>query len=94
MLDDPRDVWVDLPNGAHYSFITICDDLSPELLAVFQPTNMMDGCGPDFTSTAEIVPVLTTYLLSFARRHVLDEAQWEVLLEGEPLHPEIDLSRH
>ena len=93
-LDDPRDRWVNLPFGAHYSFISICHDLDPELLALFRPDNVEDGCGPDFTPTIETVPVLTTYSLAFARAHVLGEAQWSVLLEGEPLHPEFDLYLH
>jgi predicted dienelactone hydrolase len=93
-LDDADDVWINLPFGAHYSFITVCDDLDPELLALFQPDNVEDGCGPEFTPTHEIVPVLNTYLLAYARMHVLGETQWSVLLEGETLHPEVDLYRH
>lgn len=94
MLDDRKDVWVNLPFGAHYSFITICHDLDPELLALFQPDNVNDGCGPEFTPTTETVPILTTYLLAFARLEVLGEAQWSVILEGDTLHPEFDLFRH
>jgi predicted dienelactone hydrolase len=93
-LTDPEDVWINLPFGAHYSFITVCDDLDPELLALFQPDNVEDGCGPEFTPTHEIVPVLGTYLLAYARMHVLGEMQWSVVLEGETLHPEADLYRH
>lgn len=93
-LDDPDDVWIDLPFGAHYSFITVCDDLPPDLLAAFQPNNQNDGCGPEFTPTSEIVPVLTTYLLAFARAHVLAEPDWTLIFDGEPLHPEVDLHRH
>ncbi len=93
-LANPDDVWIDLPFGAHYSFITVCDDLDPELLALFQPDNLEDGCGPEFTPTSEIVPVLGTYLLAFARLHVLGEAQWSAVFEGETLHPEVDLHRH
>lgn len=94
-IDDPNDVWISLPFGAHYSFISICHDLDPELLALFQPDNVNDGCGPEFTPTTETVPVLTTYLLAFARVEVLGEAQWSVLLEeGETLHPDFELLRH
>jgi predicted dienelactone hydrolase len=89
-----NDVWIDLPFGAHYSFITICHDLDPELLALFQPNNLDDGCGHTFTPTTETVPVLTTYLLAFARHEVLGEVQWSALLEGETLHPQVDLLRH
>ncbi len=94
MIDDPGDVWINLPFGGHYSFIAICHDLDPELLALFQPDSVNDGCGPEFTPTTETVPVLTTYLLAFARLEVLGEAQWSVILEGETLHPEFDLYRH
>ena len=93
-LSNLRDLWTDLPFGAHYSFITICDVLEPELLALFEPNNVNDGCGPGFTPTTEIIPVLTTYLLAFARLEVLDEARWKVILTGEPLHSEVELTRH
>lgn len=92
-LDEPGDIWIDLPFGAHYSFITICDDLDPSLLEVFVPSNAEDGCGMQFTPTSEIVPVLNTYLLAFARLEVLGETQWSVVLDGEPLHAEVDVSR-
>jgi len=92
-LSHPGDIWTDLPFGAHYSFITICDDLDPELLALFEPNNVNDGCGPGFTPTREIVPVLNTYLLAFARLEVLGEERWSALVIGEPLHPEVDLVR-
>ncbi|NJK33442.1 MAG: hypothetical protein HC927_14140 [Deltaproteobacteria bacterium] len=92
-LDGEPDTWINLVFGAHYSFITICDVLAPELLALFEPNNVNDGCGPDFTPTLETVPVLGTYLLAFARAHVLGEAEWTLLLEGEALHPEFALFR-
>lgn len=93
-LDETSDRWVSLDKGAHYSFISICDDLSPDLLELFVPENVNDGCGPDFTPTSELVPMLGTYLMAFARHHVLGEPQWSVLLEGEALHPEAALLQH
>ena len=95
-VDDAADVWIHLPFGAHYSFISICHDLDPELIALFKPDNVEDGCGPEFTPTTETVPVLTTYLLAFARAQVLGEDQWSVILDtsGPTLHPEFDLLRH
>ncbi|MCA9686718.1 MAG: hypothetical protein KC457_31420, partial [Myxococcales bacterium] len=34
-LANPEDRWIHLLDGAHYSFITVCDDLDPELLNLF-----------------------------------------------------------
>lgn len=91
MLDGTSDRWVSLQKGGHYSFITVCHDLDAGLLELFVPDNVNDGCGPDFTPTTELVPMLGTYLMAFARQHVLGEPQWSVLLEGESLHPEVEL---
>ena len=85
---------MDLPFGGHYSFITICHDLSPELLALVQPDNVNDGCGPDFTPTTEVVPTLATYLLAFARLHVTQEPEFAAIFDGDSLHPEFDIVRH
>jgi predicted dienelactone hydrolase len=93
-LDNDEDIWVDLPFGGHYSFITICHDLSPELLVLVQPDNVNDGCGPDFTPTTEVVPALATYLLAFARLHVTQEPEFSAVFDGESLHPELDIVRH
>ncbi|EDM75546.1 Putative secreted lipase [Plesiocystis pacifica SIR-1] len=93
-LANPDDVWVDMPFGAHYSFITICHDLDPELVALFQPNNEADGCGDEFTPTEEAVPVLGTYLMAYARAHVLGDTDFTLIFDGEPLHPEFDVSMH
>jgi predicted dienelactone hydrolase len=93
-LDNADDVWIDLPFGGHYSFITICHDLSPELLILVQPDNVNDGCGPDFTPTTEVVPALATYLLAFARLHVLQQPEFAVIFEGDSLHADFDILRH
>lgn len=93
-LDASEDVWLDLPAGGHYSFITICKDLDPALLALVQPANADDGCGEQFTPVEELIPVLSTYMLAFAKLHVLGETDYAQVFEGESLHPEIDLRRH
>ena len=93
-LDHPDDLRVELPQGAHFSFVTICDDLPPGLLGSFQSAAADDGCGPAFTPVAEAVPVLSAYLLGFARWHVLGEARWAPLLRGAPLHPAFVVSTH
>jgi predicted dienelactone hydrolase len=84
-LDHPDDLWVEMPLGAHYSFITICHDLTPEVLDLFRPNAGEDGCGDAFIPTTESIPVLAAYLLAFARRHVLNETEWDPILTGPPL---------
>jgi predicted dienelactone hydrolase len=84
-VDDPDDLWVEMPLGAHFSFITICYDLDPALLALFQPDAGEDGCGPQFIDAEEAVPVLSAYVLAFGRRHVLGETEWDAVLTGPPL---------
>jgi predicted dienelactone hydrolase len=84
-LDYPEDLWVEMPLGAHYSFITICQDLTPELLDLFRPDAVQDGCGPEFIDTTESVPVLAAYVFAFGRRHVLGQTEWDRVLTGPPL---------
>jgi predicted dienelactone hydrolase len=84
-LDHPDDLWVEMPLGAHYSFITICHDLEPDVLDLFRPNAGEDGCGDAFIPTTESIPVLAAYVLAFARRHVLNETEWDPILTGPPL---------
>ena len=84
-VDDPDDLWVEMPLGAHYSFITICYDLDPGILALFAPDAGEDGCGPQFIDAEEAVSVLSAYVLAFGRRHVLGETEWDAVLTGPPL---------
>jgi predicted dienelactone hydrolase len=84
-IDDPDDLWVEMPMGAHYSFVTICHDLEPDILAVFAPSAGEDGCGDGFIPTTEAVPVLAAYVFGFGRLHVLGETQWDPILTGPPL---------
>ncbi|MEO1513218.1 MAG: hypothetical protein AAFU70_14190, partial [Planctomycetota bacterium] len=39
-LDDPRDLWLEMPDGAHITFLTVCSDLDAETLDLFQPRLM------------------------------------------------------
>jgi predicted dienelactone hydrolase len=89
-IDDPDDLWVEMPLGAHYSFITICYDLDPGVLALFRPDAGQDGCGPEFIDAEEAVPVLSAYVLAFGRRHVLGETEWDAVLTGPSLGNEGD----
>ncbi|MBW2688235.1 MAG: hypothetical protein JRE19_20400, partial [Deltaproteobacteria bacterium] len=47
-IDHPDDFWVEMPKGAHFTFITICHDLTEDLLLFFRPDANEDGCGPGF----------------------------------------------
>ena len=84
-IDDPNDIWVEMPLGAHYSFITVCHDLTPEILGLFISGADQDGCSPTFIDTREAVPVLAAYLLAFGRRHLLGQTEWNAILTGPPL---------
>lgn len=88
-LDHPDDIWVEIPDGGHLSFLTICDDLDDELVKGFQPNADEDGCGADFTPVSQTVPALAAYLLGFARVHILDQDDWRPILTGEPLDPAV-----
>ncbi|KPK13996.1 MAG: hypothetical protein AMJ62_14240 [Myxococcales bacterium SG8_38] len=84
-IDGSQDVWVEMPLGAHYSFITVCHDLDRAILGIFIDDADQDGCTPEFIDTREAVPVLAAYVLAFGRRHVLGETQWDSVLTGPPL---------
>lgn len=84
-LDDPEDVWVEMPDGGHLSFISICRDLSPSLVQQFQPNADEDGCGESFIDIEVALANLRAYLLAYARLHVLGESENQAVIEGEPL---------
>ena len=84
-VDYPGDIWVDMPRGAHFTFITICDDLPEAVRDILQSGTSEDGCGDEFIPTTEAVPVLTAYVLAFGRLHVLGETEWEPVLTGPAL---------
>lgn len=93
-LDHPEDVWLQLPEGGHLSFVSICDDLSPALLEAAQPGAQEDGCGPDFPPVATTVPLLVTHTLGFARLHVLGEERFRSLFDAPALDAVVTLTRH
>jgi hypothetical protein len=88
-LDGPDDVWIDLLDGGHYSVVAVCEAIDPQLLAAVGLDVLADGCGPDFTPIAEIVPAVTAYTHAFIRLHGFGEARWREIIGGEPFHPEI-----
>jgi predicted dienelactone hydrolase len=84
-LDDPEDVWVEMPDGGHLSFISICRDLSDSLITQFQPNAEEDGCGETFIDIDVALANLNAYLLAYARLHVLGETDYQEVIDGEPL---------
>lgn len=92
-LNGHDDVWVDIPTGAHFTFISICDDLSPALIALFQSDAPEDGCGGDFIPTLEAIPILTAYITAFAEHHVLGVDAWDTLLRPPSLDERFEFER-
>jgi predicted dienelactone hydrolase len=84
-IDHPDDLWVEMPLGAHYSFVTICYDLDPAILELLRPNAGDDGCGDAFIPAEEAIPVLAAYVLAFGRLHVLGQTEWDSVLTGPPL---------
>jgi len=82
-LDGAHDIRVRLTTGGHHTFAITCElmgDLMQE-----------DGCGPgDWIEPDTAHPVIASYLLAFARRHVLGDTSVDPILTGaESLHPDI-----
>jgi predicted dienelactone hydrolase len=91
-LDGPDDVWVDLVDAGHYSVVAVCDVLDPALLVAFGLDVISDGCGPEFTPIAELMPAVTAYTHAFIRLHALGESRWRAVLAGEPFHADIEVT--
>ena len=84
LRSDAEDRWLRLPDGGHYSFITVCDDIPAEVIAAFVSGAEQDGCGGDFTPVADIVPVLASYTLGFAELHGRGDTTFAPLFDTEP----------
>ena len=91
-LAHPDDVWVDFPEGAHYTFITICDDLTEATIRLFRPDAFEDGCGEDFVPTTEAMPAVTAYLHAWAEIHLRGEVAWQPVVAGEGWRPFVDIT--
>ena len=85
--DRVGDVWVDMPTGAHMSFIPSCRDVPVALLALVRPTAIEDGCAERFISVDDSLPGLAAYVMGFARIHLLGDMRWREVLSGPPLRP-------
>ncbi len=85
------DHWLRIPNGGHFSFISVCDDLDLSLITLFQPDALEDGCGPDFAAIAPLVAAETSYMLAWANWHVLGDGDFAAVFKGDPLSDEIDV---
>jgi len=83
-LSDPRDTWVNLPDGGHYSFVTICEDLTSSQLSIFRPDAPDDGCDETFTPISVTVPTLVAYTHAFANLHLLGKNAWADAIAGDP----------
>jgi len=83
-LSGEQDVWVNLPDGGHYSFVTICDDLNESTLALFRPDAVDDGCDDTFTPVSQTVPTLVAYANAFAQTHLYDDKSWGRAISGDP----------
>lgn len=88
--DGADDRWLKLPDGGHYSFISLCDDLEPALIQSFVPFALVDGCGADAVPTAEVVPVMAAYLHAFATEHVLGDDRFAGAFD-HGAHPGVNL---
>lgn len=76
-LDGEQDLWMNLPDGGHYSFVSICEDLDGGLIDLFVDGADEDGCGDDFVPASEAVASLRASLQAFAELHVKGETGWE-----------------
>ena len=91
LLDGAGDVWVRLPNGAHLTFLSICEDLDP-LLDFLLPDAVTDGCGPDFVRPEDVVDVLRGYVLAYGERWVLGDEDWDEVLRPPPLDEQVEIT--
>ena len=82
-LDGGEDVWVRMPQGGHFTFLTVCYDLPENVLLAFRPDAPDDGCSERFIDARVAIPALTAYLHAFADTHVLGSQRWDDVLNGD-----------
>jgi predicted dienelactone hydrolase len=91
LLDGADDVWIRLRRGAHLSFLTICLDLRLVLFGGLPPGAESEGCGPEFIPADYAVELQQGYVLAYALRHELGEAEWEAILQPPALDDELEV---
>lgn len=79
------DLWLDMPDGGHLSFIPSCDDVPRDLLLLIRPRAETNGCGADALPVADALDGQAGYAHMFARVHLLGESQWSTFLQGPSL---------
>lgn len=84
-LDGPEDRWLRLPDGGHYSFISLCEHIDPAAFSILLDVEN-DGCGSDFVPIDEVVPALASYALAWGAWHVGEEEVYRAVFDAEPLH--------
>ncbi|MEM7435285.1 MAG: hypothetical protein AAF436_09055 [Myxococcota bacterium] len=77
-----EDVWVEMPRGAHLTFLPTCRDVPADLLAALLPTAADDGCGGAFVPIDVALDGLAGYAHAYLRIHLLDEPRWEPALDA------------
>ncbi len=80
-LDGPDDRWLRIPDGGHYTFISICEDLPEAQLALFAAGAVDDGCGPDAAPIPESLDALAAYAVAFGGLHVRGESRFEAVFD-------------
>ncbi len=70
--------WINIPDGGHLTFLTVCDDLDLDLSA-FWPGADEDGCGDDFISSTRAVEGMSAYLLAWGNLHVRGDDVYETI---------------
>lgn len=84
-LDGPTDTWLQIEEGGHLTFLSVCDDLDDDTIKTFQPSAFDDGCGPDFIPVSEALPVLRSYVYAWGRATVLGETEWLDVVADSPV---------
>jgi predicted dienelactone hydrolase len=78
-MEGADDRWLRIPDGGHYSFISICEDIAPAQLALFAAGSENDGCGPDSAPIPETLDGLAAYTLAFGELHVRGDTRFEAI---------------
>lgn len=81
-LSNPYDRWLRFPFAGHYSFITICSDMDPTVIAQIVDGAAEDGCSENFSSPVDVVALNAAMLTAFAEKHILGVDAWDAILDG------------